>query len=213
MVNESDRKVLDPTDLVERAHARGLVVHPYTFRNEPFRLAYDYGVDPVQEYLRFYAAGVDGVFSTSRPPSRRASCSGSRPARGERRTSGQRARRARRVEQLVDLLDHDRALADRGRDPLRGVVAGVSDGEHARQAGLEHQRRPLQRPAALGQVRAGEHVAPVVALDGVGQPRGVRRRADQDEQRRVGTVSLTGGVVAHGDGLETASPEQSVTSQ
>ena len=55
--------MLPPTTLVGRAHARGLLVHPYTFRNEPFRLANDYGVDPVQEYLRFYAAGVDGVFS------------------------------------------------------------------------------------------------------------------------------------------------------
>ena len=62
-INETDRKVLAPTDLVARAHARGLVVHPYTFRNEPRRLASDYGADPVNEYLRFYAAGVDGVFS------------------------------------------------------------------------------------------------------------------------------------------------------
>ena len=61
--NETDRKVLPPTDLVARAHARGLVVHPYTFRNEPRRLAFDYGADPVNEYLRFYEAGVDGVFS------------------------------------------------------------------------------------------------------------------------------------------------------
>jgi len=62
-INETDRKVLAPTDLVARAHARGLVVHPYTFRNEPRRLAFDYGADPVNEYLRFYEAGVDGVFS------------------------------------------------------------------------------------------------------------------------------------------------------
>jgi glycerophosphoryl diester phosphodiesterase len=63
VVNETDRKVLPPTDLVERAHARGLVVHPYTFRNEQHRLAFDYGGNPVNEYLRFYEAGVDGVFS------------------------------------------------------------------------------------------------------------------------------------------------------
>jgi glycerophosphoryl diester phosphodiesterase len=39
------------------------VVHPYTFRNEARRLAFDYGGNPIEEYLRFYAAGVDGVFS------------------------------------------------------------------------------------------------------------------------------------------------------
>ena len=63
LINEGDRKVLPPTDLVARAHARGLVVHPYTFRNEPKRLAFDYGDNPIEEYLRFYEAGVDGLFS------------------------------------------------------------------------------------------------------------------------------------------------------
>jgi glycerophosphoryl diester phosphodiesterase len=63
LVNEGDRKVLEPTDLVARAHARGLVVHPYTFRNEAKRLAFDYGDNPIEEYLRFYEAGVDGLFS------------------------------------------------------------------------------------------------------------------------------------------------------
>jgi glycerophosphoryl diester phosphodiesterase len=60
---ESDRKLLPPTDLVARAHARGLLVHPYTFRNEAYRLQSDYGGNPVNEYLAFYRAGVDGVFS------------------------------------------------------------------------------------------------------------------------------------------------------
>jgi glycerophosphoryl diester phosphodiesterase len=63
LVNEADRKLLEPTDLVSRAHARGLVVHPYTFRNEQRRLAYDYAGNPINEYLRFYELGVDGVFS------------------------------------------------------------------------------------------------------------------------------------------------------
>ena len=63
LINEGDRKVLEPTDLVARAHARGLVVHPYTFRNEAKRLAFDYGGNPIEEYLRFYEAGVDGLFS------------------------------------------------------------------------------------------------------------------------------------------------------
>ena len=55
--------LLAPTDLVQRAHRRGLLVHPYTFRNEQSRLAPDYNGNPVNEYLRFYELGVDGVFS------------------------------------------------------------------------------------------------------------------------------------------------------
>jgi glycerophosphoryl diester phosphodiesterase len=61
--DEADRKLLPATDLVQRAHARGLLVHPYTFRNEQRRLAFDYGGNPINEYLRFYEAGVDGLFS------------------------------------------------------------------------------------------------------------------------------------------------------
>ena len=55
--------LLAPTDLVQRAHQRGLLVHPYTFRNEQSRLAPDYKGNPINEYLRFYELGVDGVFS------------------------------------------------------------------------------------------------------------------------------------------------------
>jgi glycerophosphoryl diester phosphodiesterase len=62
-VNDADRTLLPPTDLVQRAHALGLLVHPYTFRNEPRRLAADYAGNPVSEYLMFYELGVDGVFS------------------------------------------------------------------------------------------------------------------------------------------------------
>jgi glycerophosphoryl diester phosphodiesterase len=62
-VDESDRVLLPPTDLIERAHARGLVVHTWTFRNEPRRLAADYRGIAVEEYLQFYELGIDGVFS------------------------------------------------------------------------------------------------------------------------------------------------------
>jgi len=48
---------------VADAHQAGLLVHPYTFRNEPRRLAADYQANPVSEYLQFYQLGVDGVFS------------------------------------------------------------------------------------------------------------------------------------------------------
>jgi glycerophosphoryl diester phosphodiesterase len=49
--------------VVADAHRVGLVVHPYTFRDEPTFLAPDYALDPVKEYLQFFALGVDGVFS------------------------------------------------------------------------------------------------------------------------------------------------------
>lgn len=52
-----------PASLVADAHAVGLLVHPYTFRDEPEFLAPDYQLDPVREYLHFYRLGVDGVFS------------------------------------------------------------------------------------------------------------------------------------------------------
>ena len=58
-----DRSLLAPTALVADAHKAGLVVHPYTFRDEPEFLAPDYGLDPIKEYLQFYTLGVDGVFS------------------------------------------------------------------------------------------------------------------------------------------------------
>ena len=57
------RTLLPPSKLVEWAHDRGLVVHPYTFRNEQNQLLPEYGGNPVNEYLRFYRIGVDGVFS------------------------------------------------------------------------------------------------------------------------------------------------------
>jgi glycerophosphoryl diester phosphodiesterase len=62
-----------PTDFVRRAHRAGLVVHPWTFRNEnqflPFELRSGGGADPnaygdaFGEYEQFYGLGVDGVFS------------------------------------------------------------------------------------------------------------------------------------------------------
>jgi glycerophosphoryl diester phosphodiesterase len=52
-----------PSGLVADAHAAGLLVHPYTFRNEARYLAADYADDPAAEYRQFYTLGVDGVFS------------------------------------------------------------------------------------------------------------------------------------------------------
>jgi glycerophosphoryl diester phosphodiesterase len=63
LVNDADRKLLPPSAVIANAHAQGLLVHPYTFRNEQRRLASDYKGVPVNEYLAFYEAGVDGLFS------------------------------------------------------------------------------------------------------------------------------------------------------
>ncbi len=62
-VNDTDRKALPPTSLISRAHARGLVIHTWTFRNESHRLLSDYGGNPLEEYLQLFDLGVDGVFS------------------------------------------------------------------------------------------------------------------------------------------------------
>jgi glycerophosphoryl diester phosphodiesterase len=60
---EASRSLAAPTDLIERAHKAGLLVHTWTFRNEQRRLASDYAGNPVNEYLQFYRLGIDGVFS------------------------------------------------------------------------------------------------------------------------------------------------------
>ena len=67
---------LAPTDLVQRAHASNLVVHPWTFRAENYFLPAELrrGDPSGPDYMRqhgdleaemraFYAAGVDGLFS------------------------------------------------------------------------------------------------------------------------------------------------------
>jgi glycerophosphoryl diester phosphodiesterase len=63
LVNDADRKLLAPSAVVANAHAQGLLVHPFTFRNEQRRLASDYKGVPLNEYLAFYELGVDGLFT------------------------------------------------------------------------------------------------------------------------------------------------------
>ncbi len=63
VVNYNDTISQPATSVVADAHKAGLVVHPYTFRNEAKRLAFDYRGDPKAEYLQFYRLGVDGVFT------------------------------------------------------------------------------------------------------------------------------------------------------
>ena len=62
-IDDRDRVMMPPTDVVKNAHAEGLMVHPYTFRSEARRLASDFKGDPKAEYKLFYNLGVDGVFS------------------------------------------------------------------------------------------------------------------------------------------------------
>jgi glycerophosphoryl diester phosphodiesterase len=60
---ERTRLTTAPTRFVELAHAEGLEVHPWTFRDEPQHLAADYAGDPTAEYRQFAALGVDALFS------------------------------------------------------------------------------------------------------------------------------------------------------
>ncbi|CAN1795933.1 Glycerophosphodiester phosphodiesterase GDPD6 [Linum perenne] len=59
-----DNHMQAPTDLVARAHARNLQVHPYTYRNENKYLHFDFNQDPYQEYEYWInKMGVDGLFT------------------------------------------------------------------------------------------------------------------------------------------------------
>lgn len=62
-VNDADKTTLAPTTLVQDAHAAGLLVHPYTFRNEGRFLAADYNGNPELEFRQFINLGVDGYFT------------------------------------------------------------------------------------------------------------------------------------------------------
>ena len=63
VIDERDRTLIAPTDVVKNAKAAGLAVHSWTFRSEPKRLASDFKGDPAAEYKAFFALGLDGVFS------------------------------------------------------------------------------------------------------------------------------------------------------
>ncbi|HEY4066298.1 MAG TPA: glycerophosphodiester phosphodiesterase family protein [Burkholderiaceae bacterium] len=56
-----------PNSVIADAHRAGLFVHVFTFRNEKKYLAGSYAGDPQAEYLMFYRAGVDGVFTDFTP--------------------------------------------------------------------------------------------------------------------------------------------------
>ncbi|UXI70120.1 glycerophosphodiester phosphodiesterase [Tahibacter amnicola] len=82
---DSAGNLLPPTTLVPRAHALGLIVHAWTFRNEntflplSLRVAGPNGADmpafygkAIDEYALFYRLGVDGVFSDNPDTAREA---------------------------------------------------------------------------------------------------------------------------------------------
>jgi len=62
-VDDSDRTALPAANLITQAHAAGLFVHAYTFRNEKSTLSLSYQGRPENEYIQYYLLGVDGVFS------------------------------------------------------------------------------------------------------------------------------------------------------
>ncbi|MEU6059571.1 glycerophosphodiester phosphodiesterase [Streptomyces sp. NPDC047097] len=67
----ADGRLGRPTTLVRDAHARGLVLHPYTLRNENSFLPADFrrGTDPnaygdaFGAYRAYFATGIDGIFT------------------------------------------------------------------------------------------------------------------------------------------------------
>ena len=63
VIDERDRVLGEPTDVVKNAHAAGLTVFSWTFRSEPKRLTSDFKNDPAAEYKAFLALGIDGLFS------------------------------------------------------------------------------------------------------------------------------------------------------
>ncbi|MFI9354116.1 glycerophosphodiester phosphodiesterase [Streptomyces lydicus] len=68
---DKDNKLGTPTSVVEDAHAAGLVLHPYTVRNENTFLPADFrkGTDPTAYgdslgvFKAYLATGIDGLFS------------------------------------------------------------------------------------------------------------------------------------------------------
>ncbi|MER5885844.1 glycerophosphodiester phosphodiesterase [Streptomyces sp. NPDC001941] len=64
-------RLTEPTTLVRDAHARGLVLHPYTMRNENAFLPAEFrrGTDPnaygdaFGAFAAYFATGIDGIFS------------------------------------------------------------------------------------------------------------------------------------------------------
>lgn len=64
IVPPKNNYLTEPTDLVPRAHAHGLQVHPYTYRDEFMYLHWNFHQDPYVEYDYWInTIGVDGLFT------------------------------------------------------------------------------------------------------------------------------------------------------
>ncbi len=62
-IDEQDRVILPAGTLVADAHAAGLFIHTWTFRNEARRVPSTFKGDPVAEMKAYFALGIDGLFS------------------------------------------------------------------------------------------------------------------------------------------------------
>ncbi|GAA3369298.1 glycerophosphodiester phosphodiesterase [Streptomyces sannanensis] len=67
---DANKKLLTPTTLVRDAHAQGLILHPYTMRNENSQLPADFDRGADADYGDAFAAfklwfeqGIDGIFT------------------------------------------------------------------------------------------------------------------------------------------------------
>ncbi|MFD2263351.1 glycerophosphodiester phosphodiesterase [Lacibacterium aquatile] len=60
---DKDGRTMPRSSLVGWAHKAGLRVYPYTFRSEPRHLPAEYRNDLTEEMKRFFALGVDGIFT------------------------------------------------------------------------------------------------------------------------------------------------------
>lgn len=62
-IDDRDRTIVGPTSVIEDAHDRDLLVHTWAFRSERRRLASTFAGIPTREFLAYYEAGIDGVFT------------------------------------------------------------------------------------------------------------------------------------------------------
>ncbi|MFJ9077014.1 glycerophosphodiester phosphodiesterase [Streptomyces sp. NPDC102278] len=87
----ADGRLGEPTTLVRDAHARGLLLHPYTARNENSFLPAEYrrGTDPADygdafgAFRKYFELGIDGIF-TDNPDTGLLAAEDFRPGRGAR---------------------------------------------------------------------------------------------------------------------------------
>ncbi len=63
VINESDCDAVANPALAQAIKQRGLLLHTWTFRSEPRRLAATYAGEPQREYWQFFDLGIDGLFT------------------------------------------------------------------------------------------------------------------------------------------------------